>query len=124
MNFLGNCEPIANLTETEKEVAMVIENASFNQTSSPSVLRYHAFDSLRAVMMLLGLVIHSAMGYIVFPTDRVWPFKDPRPSAFYDLLVMFIHSFRMPIFFVIAGFFAALLYTTRGARALFHNRVQ
>jgi glucan biosynthesis protein C len=64
------------------------------------------------------------MGYVTFPTDRVWPFKDPHPSAFFDLLVMFIHSFRMPVFFVIAGFFAAFLYTTRGPRMLFHNRLQ
>jgi glucan biosynthesis protein C len=75
-------------------------------------------------MMLLGLVLHSAMGYVTFPTARVWPFKDPYPSAFFDLLVMGIHTFRMPVFFVIAGFFAAFLYTTRGASALFHNRVQ
>jgi hypothetical protein len=26
--------------------------------------RYHAFDSLRAAMMLLGLVLHSAMAYV------------------------------------------------------------
>ena len=104
---------------------MTIQPALLSQTSSNAELqRYHAFDSLRAVMMLLGLVLHSAMGYVTFPTDRVWPFKDPHPSAFFDLLVMFIHSFRMPVFFVIAGFFAAFLYTTRGPHTLFHNRVQ
>jgi glucan biosynthesis protein C len=104
---------------------MAVQPTPLSNTSPTAELqRYHAFDSLRAVMMLLGLVIHSAMGYVTFPTDRVWPFKDSHPSAFFDLLVMFIHSFRMPVFFVIAGFFAAFLYTTRGAHALFHNRVQ
>ena len=104
---------------------MAVQAAPLSKTSSNAELqRYHAFDSLRAVMMLLGLVIHSAMGYMIFPTDRVWPFKDPHPSAFFDLLVMFIHSFRMPVFFVIAGFFAAFLYTTRGAGALFRNRAE
>jgi glucan biosynthesis protein C len=104
---------------------MVVQPAPLSKTSSTAELqRYHAFDSLRAVMMLLGLVLHSAMGYVTFPTDRVWPFKDPHPSAFFDMLVMFIHTFRMPVFFVIAGFFAAFLYTTRGANTLFHNRVQ
>ena len=104
---------------------MAVQVAPLSKPSPNAELqRYHAFDSLRAVMMLLGLVIHSAMGYIVFPADRVWPFKDPHPSAFFDLLVMFIHSFRMPVFFVIAGFFAAFLYTTRGAGVLFRNRVE
>jgi glucan biosynthesis protein C len=64
------------------------------------------------------------MGYIVLPAERVWPFKDAHPSAFFDLLVVFIHSFRMPVFFVIAGFFAAFLYITRGANALFRNRAE
>ena len=104
---------------------MAIQPTPLSKTLSTTELqRYHAFDSLRAVMMLLGLVIHSAMAYVTFPTDRVWPFKDPHPSAFFDILVTFIHTFRMPVFFVIAGFFAAFLYTTRGANTLFHNRAQ
>lgn len=104
---------------------MVVQPASLSNTSSGVELqRYHAFDSLRATMMLLGLVLHSAMGYVTFPTDRMWPFKDAHPSAFFDLLVMFIHSFRMPVFFVIAGFFAAFLYYTRGASSFFSNRTR
>jgi glucans biosynthesis protein C len=104
---------------------MAVQPVSLSNTpSSVELQRYHAFDSLRAVMMLLGLVLHSAMGYVTFPTDRVWPFKDAHPSAFFDLLVMFIHSFRMPVFFVIAGFFAAFLYYTRGASSLFYNRAR
>ena len=104
---------------------MAVQAAPLSETSSTvEFQRYHAFDSLRAAMMLLGLVIHSAMGYVIFPTDRTWPFKDPHPSAFFDLLVMFIHAFRMPVFFVIAGFFAAFLYTTRGSRALLRNRAE
>ncbi len=95
---------------------------ALSSTTEPQ--RYYAFDGLRAAMMLFGLVLHSAIGYVTFPTDRTWPFKDSHPSAFFDLLVMFIHSFRMPVFFVIAGFFAAFLYTTRGADSFFRNRVQ
>ncbi|MGE0680384.1 MAG: acyltransferase family protein [Candidatus Binatia bacterium] len=104
---------------------MAVQPTPLSKTLSTTELqRYHAFDSLRAVMMLLGLVLHSAMGYVTFPTERVWPFKDLHPSVFFDLLVMFIHTFRMPVFFVIAGFFAAFLYITRGTHALFHNRTQ
>lgn len=104
---------------------MAVHPASLSKAAPTAELqRYHAFDSLRAVMMLLGLVLHSAMGYVTFPTARVWPFKDPHPNAFFDLLVMFIHTFRMPVFFVIAGFFATFLYTTRGAHMLFRNRAQ
>jgi len=102
----------------------VQQELASHQSSAIELQRYHAFDGLRATMMLLGLVLHSAMGYVTFPTHETWPFKDPHPQAGFDLLVMFIHTFRMPVFFVIAGFFAAFLYVTRGANALFHNRTR
>ena len=104
---------------------MTIHTAAHDTTELQAApQRYHAFDSLRAVMMLLGLVLHSAMGYVTFPTEGVWPFKDSTTSTVFDLLVMFIHTFRMPVFFVIAGFFAAFLYITRGADSLLRNRGQ
>ena len=37
------------------------------ETSRPQ--RYHALDALRAAMMLLGLVLHSAASYIQAPPD-------------------------------------------------------
>ncbi len=41
-----------------------------------------------------------------------------------DVLVWFLHAFRMPLFFVVAGFFAALLVQRRGMAGLFRNRLQ
>jgi len=90
---------------------------------SPAV-RHHALDGLRAVMMLLGLVLHAGVSYMATPpTGDVWPFRDASTSSLLDLLVFYIHVFRMPIFFVIAGFFAALLYLRRGAGGLARNRI-
>jgi peptidoglycan/LPS O-acetylase OafA/YrhL len=83
--------------------------------------RYHALDSLRATMMLLGIVLHGALPYMA-STGIVWPFKDPQTSRFFDLLVILIHLFRMPVFFVIAGFFAAFLYHERGELYFLRNR--
>ena len=85
--------------------------------------RYHALDGLRAAMMLLGIVLHTGVSYITQPLD-VWPYQDAQGSVVFDLLVFVIHLFRMPVFFVMAGFFAALLYTRRGARPFAGNRVQ
>jgi len=84
--------------------------------------RYHALDSLRGCMMLLGLVLHSAMSYLSQPTE-VWPFRDGGSVAF-DLFVFYVHIFRMPVFFVMSGFFAALVMDRRGARALAANRAK
>ena len=75
-------------------------------------------------MMLLGLVLHSAASYVVFPLGPAWPYKDPNTSTLFDIMVFVIHLFRMPVFFVAAGFFAALLMERDGPRAFFLNRVK
>ncbi|HKO92795.1 MAG TPA: acyltransferase family protein [Polyangiaceae bacterium] len=85
--------------------------------------RYHAFDAARASMMLLGLVLHSVMSYIVLPVDD-WQYKDGATSFAFDVLAFGIHSFRMPVFFVLAGFFSALLLTRRGLASFARNRAQ
>jgi len=84
------------------------------------VQRYHALDSLRAVMMLLGILLHSAVSYVT--TIKGWGFQDSQTHPLYDLIVNVVHLFRMPIFFVMAGFFAALLYYKRGLYKLMKNR--
>ena len=86
--------------------------------------RIHSLDSLRAIMMLLGLVIHSAITYSVFDFVEGWPLKDPSNTHLSnDFIVYFIHSFRMPIFFVVAGFFGSLLFYERKPLKMFNNRV-
>ena len=86
--------------------------------------RLHSLDALRASMMLLGLVLHSAVSYITTPLGPAWPYKDSSTSLVFDLLVFSIHLFRMPVFFAAAGFFAALLYERDGAAGFLSNRVR
>jgi glucans biosynthesis protein C len=86
--------------------------------------RYHSLDALRAAMMLLGLVLHSAASYATTPLGAAWPYQDARTGVAFDLLIFFIHLFRMPVFFVVAGFFAALLYCRDGAAGFARNRIK
>jgi glucans biosynthesis protein C len=83
--------------------------------------RYHAFDSLRGAMMLLGVVLHSATMYSTI--DGVWWLKDPSTGRWADTLIGFLHAFRLPAFFVMAGFFACLLKEKRGWQAMLENRM-
>lgn len=82
--------------------------------------RYHAFDALRAAMMLLGVALHSATAYSTFPD--VWWLKDPQTSHWLDAFLLFLHAFRLPAFFVMSGFFAALLIDRRGWQGFLENR--
>ena len=75
-------------------------------------------------MMLLGLVLHSALTYNITPHGEAWSLKDPETThIFSDSLVFLIHSFRMPIFFVVAGFFGAMLFYERQPIRMIRNRV-
>lgn len=87
-------------------------------------IRYHAMDSLRAAMMLLGIVLHAGLSYTHMPRSPIWPFRDARSSVVCDAVMMASGLFRMPVFFMVAGFFAALIHQRRGGRGLLANRAR
>ncbi|GAA6152271.1 acyltransferase family protein [Pseudoteredinibacter isoporae] len=84
--------------------------------------RYHGLDVLRALMMCLGVVLHTAQLYTVMDIrDYYW---DPMRSFSLDVLLITINTFRMPVFFALSGFFTALLLDRRGFDAMWQNRMQ
>jgi len=86
--------------------------------------RIHSLDSLRAIMMLLGLVLHSAITYNLTDWGSTWSLKDPNAtSLFNDYIVDIIHFFRMQIFFLVAGFFGAMLFYERKPLRMVKNRI-
>ncbi len=83
--------------------------------------RYHGIDALRAFAMILGIFLHASIVYKVSPLP-VWP-SDPRAARpFFDYLYYFIHTFRMPLFFLVAGFFCRLLLMKAGIRGFIQRR--
>src|SRR5262249_49112188 len=72
----------------------------------PDASRYHALDALRAAMMFLGIYLHAAAAY---SPHGDWHVKPPQVTTALDYTIAWIHVFRMPVFYVMAGFFAALL---------------
>lgn len=90
-------------------------------TPAGPVIRYHGFDALRASMMMLGVYLHAACAYAT--VDHVWWYKDAQTGMAWDLQLLFIHVFRLPMFFVMCGFFAALLVGKRGLAGFWRNRM-
>lgn len=82
--------------------------------------RYHALDSLRAIMMLLGIYLHVVVAY---STTGGWPYKQQELTSALNWTLGIIHLFRMPVFYVMAGFLGALLYGKRGIRGWLDNRL-
>lgn len=87
-----------------------------------SAKRYYGLDFIRVSMLLLGVVIHVAASFVEGPGDVVWPYRDPNPTPWAGIIVLGIHIFRMPTFFVMAGFFAALIQDRKGLVVLARNR--
>ena len=85
--------------------------------------RFHAFDQLRALAMLTGVLFHAALAYSPL-LHRFWPTADAQHSRWVDALVWLPHLVRMPLFFVVAGFFTAALTARRGMDGLLRNRVR
>ncbi len=86
-------------------------------------MRFHYMDNLRALAMLSGVLFHAALAYspLMHP---FFPVADRAQSAAVDLFIWFLHLFRMPLFFLVAGFFAAMLLRKRGMGGMFLNRLK
>lgn len=84
--------------------------------------RVHYMDNLRAFAMLLGIFFHAALAYSPM-LNQIWLTADQNNSIVVDVLAFFSHTFRMPLFFIIAGFFAAMLVHKRGLKGLVRNRL-
>lgn len=68
--------------------------------------------------MLLGIVLHVALSFAPIP----WTVKDSQQSDTYYVLFACIHGFRMPLFFMLSGFFTAMLWRKRGLASLVKQR--
>ncbi|MEM9302678.1 MAG: acyltransferase family protein [Pseudomonadota bacterium] len=83
--------------------------------------RYHYMDNLRALAMLAGIFFHAALAYSPM-LNQLWLSASSETSAAMDFFAWFSHLFRMPLFFLIAGFFTCYLVGKRGIGGLLKNR--
>lgn len=81
--------------------------------------REHFWDALRAFLMLLGIPYHTALAY---RPEREWIVHSGEGATVFTYLAEFIHLFRMPAFFIIAGYFAARLLVKRSPGSWLHGR--
>ena len=83
--------------------------------------RRHDLDALRSGAMLLGIALHAAISFMP-GAEGGWAVHDPEQHEAFALILAVIHGFRLPLFFMISGFFTAMLWRRRGLRALIVHR--
>lgn len=86
--------------------------------------RMYGLDALRGVAMTLGIVLHGTISYKKGYHYGEWVFDKQFNSFFFDWLYLWINSFRMQTFFLLAGFFACLLINKIGLNEFIWNRVK
>jgi fucose 4-O-acetylase-like acetyltransferase len=75
-------------------------------------------DALRSFAMLLGVALHASTSFFAVP----WPVHDTRRSDLLPLFYALVHGFRMPLFFLLSGYFTMLVYRRRGLKTLLEQR--
>ena len=91
-----------------------------NTVNPVSVPRRHDLDALRAFAMLLGIALHAALSFFPFP----WAVQDTQLNDGFGIFFVAVHGFRMPLFFLVSGYFTAMLWRKRGLAALVTHRTK
>jgi peptidoglycan/LPS O-acetylase OafA/YrhL len=89
--------------------------------AAPAPDRLHALDAVRAGALILGVFFHAAMSFL--PGQRAWIVMDVSRSAGLGVAWFTLHMFRMTTFFLVAGFFAHLVFHRRGLAGFARNRL-
>jgi len=84
--------------------------------------RFHAFDAARAAALSLGVLLHTAMLFRPANLPQAVARLSPDSIAFV-FGFYFIHIFRMPVFFLMAGFLGRRLLARRGLAGFVRSRL-
>ena len=86
--------------------------------------RFYFLDFLRALAMLLGLAVHAPLIYI-FPyvAQEMGLIGVPEPELWVYIVLEFITSWRMQLFYLLSGFFSMLLIQRQGLYSFLNNRL-
>ena len=85
--------------------------------------RLHGLDALRGFALLLGIALHASMSYLP-GAQHFWIVADGESSNALGAFFFWVHSFRMSLFFLLAGYFGRLLLERRGFAGFVRDRVR
>lgn len=83
--------------------------------------RIEYLDAVRAFALLLGIVFHASLSFV--PIFIGWAVMDVSTSSNVQRFMLVSHSFRMELFFLIAGFFSHLTFHRKGATTFLISRI-
>lgn len=94
-------------------------------SSSTPLTRYHSLDALRAAAMLAGVYYHALLFGGMFGNGGRPGLVPPGQTLGLNgsmIVQDWLHSFRMPLFFLISGFFCRMMWLKYGTRGYLIRR--
>ena len=88
--------------------------------------RYHGLDLLRGFAMMLGLLMHASLAYTIPEIAEgmgIPAIKLEEIPVWIDVMESWIQLWRMPLFFILAGFFGCMILQRRGALGFLQDRL-
>ncbi|MDZ4724874.1 MAG: acyltransferase family protein [Leptospira sp.] len=78
-------------------------------------------DNLRSFALLLGIVFHAAIVYAPKISYAIQNLNRAEPFGYFSF---WVHSFRMPLFFIISGYFSVLVWEKKGKESYIEGRIK
>jgi len=113
--------PTATPPDCSAATDAVAQAALSVEASAAPGVRLHELDAMRSVLMLLGVVLHAINPYGL---DGSWLIADASRSPLLEAIAIAIHAFRMPAFFVVAGYFSMLLLGRQATPGFLRERLR
>ena len=86
--------------------------------------RFHNLDFLRSFAMIMGLFIHAHLLFLMPDIANDFQIEDiPQPENWVFIITDFISNWRMPLFFLLSGFFSILVIERKGKSYFIKDRV-
>ncbi len=83
--------------------------------------RLDYLDAVRSFALILGVFFHASLSFM--PIFIGWAVMDISTSSFVSIFVMVNHSFRMELFFLLAGFFSHMKFHQQGGNSFLKSRL-
>lgn len=92
-----------------------------NFSANSNAQRVHYLDAVRAFALFLGIVFHASLSFV--PVFIGWAVMDISTSDTVGYFIHISHSFRMPLFFLLAGFFSHLVINKKTLGYFVYSRI-
>jgi glucan biosynthesis protein C len=78
-------------------------------------------DSMRSILMMLGILIHSSQ---IYNPSQTWLVISDNTHPIFKVIIDLIMLFRMPTFFIISGFFCLMMLKKQSIKEFIINKSQ